>query len=348
LENVHANGVSVVVCAHNSAARLRPTIEAIARCRSEFDVEVVLVDNNSTDDTALRALEIWKASGNDRFAFCVVREPLAGLANARRAGVSAARGDIIVFCDDDNWLSEDYLLHAVRIVADPSVGAAGGCARPTRPDRLPAWFYTFAWGFAVGVPLEKIAHLPDPPSTECEIDALWGAGLVVRRDALAALYALPHFPALTGRNGNALLSGEDLEISACLRCAGYNLVFSTSLTFEHDLAPERLELNYAKRLFENFGAGFAALGYYHKIIEAAERPSKALAIGVARILKHALLGCINRDSWLSFLAALRLPALMANDQRRIYDTVQRIRSRRNRRAHRDTVDSLKLATGPSL
>lgn len=240
------HGISVVVCAHNSAARIGPTLQALSRCDSDFDVEIILVDNNSSDDTAARAFEAWNTCGNSRFKFSIVREPVAGLAYARRAGVFAASGDIIVFCDDDNWLNPDYLAHAARIMADPSIGAAGGCARPTKPERLPPWFYTFAWGFAAGVPLESISRLPDVPDTECEINALWGAGLVVRREVIAFLYSLPNFPALTGRKGGVLLSGEDLEISTCVACAGYKLVFSTALQFLHDIAPERLELRYPR------------------------------------------------------------------------------------------------------
>jgi glycosyltransferase involved in cell wall biosynthesis len=321
------HGVSVVICAHNSAARIRPTLQALSRCNSDFDVEIILVDNNSSDETAARAIEIWNTSGNDRFKFSVIREPLAGLAYARRAGVFAASGDVVVFCDDDNWLDQGYLNHAARIMADPSIGAAGGCAIPTRPERLPPWFYTFAWGFAVGVPLEMIGRLPDFPATECEIEALWGAGLVVRRDAIAFLYTLPNFPALTGRKNGALLSGEDLEISACIACAGYKLIFSTALQFQHDIASERLELNYAKRLFENFGQGFAILGDYGKIIEAAESPRRAAAIGIARIAKHVALGRLARNSFLSILAALRLSQFMTEDQRRIFDTVRSVRER---------------------
>ncbi len=325
------NGISVVICAHNSAERIRPTIEALARCRSDFPVEIIVVDNNSTDGTASRATEAWKASANVRFDFCIVREPQAGLAYARRAGTRAASRDIIVFCDDDNWLGEDYLIQAMRIMADPSVGAAGGCSTPTRPERLPPWFYTFSWGYAVGVPIGKIESLPQFPTTERPVSSLWGAGLVVRRDALDFLFSLPEFPALAGRKSAALLSGDDLEISTCLACAGYKLLFSEALRFEHDIAPERLDPDYARQLFRNFGVGFAATGRYHKIIEAFENPLRATVAGIARVMKHALIGRLSRDTFLSLFAALRLEPLLTDDQRRIYDTVKRIRGRFRKR-----------------
>ncbi|RUP08061.1 MAG: glycosyltransferase family 2 protein [Hyphomicrobium sp.] len=321
------DGISVIICAHDSAERIRPTIEALACCRANFPVEIIVVDNNSSDETAGRAREAWNACGNDRFGFLIVEEPQAGLAYARRAGVRAASFGIVLFCDDDNWLAEDYLMHAMRIMRDPSVGAAGGCSTPAHPELLPPWFYTFSWGFAVGVPLSRIAQLPDDPEAATTVDALWGAGLVTRRDVVKYLYALPGFPALSGRKGAELLSGEDLELSACLLGAGYKLLFCESLRFKHDIAPKRLTTAYAKRLFANFERGFVVHGHYTKVIEAFENPSRAAIIGCARIVKHILLGRLNRESLLSLLAALRLPHLLTSDQRRIYGTVQSLRSR---------------------
>lgn len=333
------NGISVVICAFNSADRIRPTLEALARCRADFSVEIIVVDNNSSDDTAGVAAEIWKAAGNSSFAFSVVREAHAGLAYARRAGTRAASHDVIVFCDDDNWLDEDYLIQARRIMADRSIGAAGGCSTPTNPERLPPWFYTFSWGYAVGVPFNKIEVLPDDSNTELPISAVWGAGVVVRREALELLFALPGFPALSGRQGTALLSGEDLEMCACLAFAGYKLVFSTALRFRHDISAERIDLAYAKKLFANFSSGFEITGYYRMIVEALDRPWRTSVLGFGRIAKHALSGKLNRGSFLSVIAALRLPVLLTNDQRRVYHIVHRLRSERLRsgipRLHRE-------------
>jgi glycosyltransferase involved in cell wall biosynthesis len=322
--------ISVVICAHNSAARIGKTLEALSLCDSQCGVEVILVDNNSTDETVAIATRAWRQFNDGATRFRVVQEPRPGLAYARHAGVMAANGDLIVFCDDDNWLSRDYLLHAHRIMSDPSVGAAGGCATPTRPERLPPWFYTFAWGFAVGVPCEDLAAVPRPPQSEWPARALWGAGLVARRDAILSIYAIQGFPALTGRRGGALISGEDLELSRCLSVAGYQLVLSTALHFEHDIADDRLDLAYAQRLFANFGEGFRVLGFYDKIIEARQRPLYAAVKGLARIFKHAVLGRTTRDTWLSLLATLRIRSLMTAEHRRIDGIVSQIRNRRCR------------------
>lgn len=123
-----------------------------------------------------------------------------------------------------------------------------------------------------------------------------------------------------------------------MACAGYKLIFSERLRFKHDIAPSRLTTAYAKRLFASFEEGFAVTGQYTKIIAAFEAPVRAAAIGCARIAKHVLLLRLNRESFLSLLAALRLTGMMTSDQRQIYRTVQSVRAR-NRFPHK----SLRLA-----
>ena len=141
------NGVSVLICCHNSAARIVPTIEALTRCETKFPAEIVLVDNNSTDGTAAAAQATWQRLGNTSFRFRVVSEPELGLAYARRKGVREASYEFIVFCDDDNWLSSDYLELVVDILSDPAVGATGGQAEPVVDGSHPS-FHVFAWKLA--------------------------------------------------------------------------------------------------------------------------------------------------------------------------------------------------------
>lgn len=79
-------GVTVLVCCHNSTARLPPTIECLARQVVAPDIswEVVIVDNASTDDTGAFAQTLWPPQS--RVSFRVVQEPQLGLGYATRPG----------------------------------------------------------------------------------------------------------------------------------------------------------------------------------------------------------------------------------------------------------------------
>lgn len=86
--------VSIIIPTHNRSAWLREAIESVLATRNEgVDVEVVVVDDQSTDDTPLVAT-----------AYPVVYHRVEGVgaSSARNAGIAVAQGDIIGFLDDDD------------------------------------------------------------------------------------------------------------------------------------------------------------------------------------------------------------------------------------------------------
>src|SRR5688572_4707126 len=101
-------GCSIIICCHNSSKKLPHTLMGIATQNvSNLVCELILVDNNSTDDTAAIASEIWRQLGHP-FPLMIANENRPGLIYARKAGINLASNEIILFCDDDNWLPQDY------------------------------------------------------------------------------------------------------------------------------------------------------------------------------------------------------------------------------------------------
>jgi len=116
--------VSIVIPVYNEAVRLAACLDAIA-CQTYAPLEVVIADNNSTDDSAAVAR---------RYPFVrVVQADLQGIVHARNAGFDAARGTLIARIDADvvlpsDWVAEIvhhymYDAHAVSLMAatGPSV-----------------------------------------------------------------------------------------------------------------------------------------------------------------------------------------------------------------------------------
>jgi glycosyltransferase involved in cell wall biosynthesis len=100
--------ISVVICTLNRVSDLRLTLESIRSVYvpSGWSVEIVVADNGSTDETqsAVQSTDLG------RIAIHYVHEPKGGQATARRTGVAAAQGEIIIFTDDDvrvppGWIS---------------------------------------------------------------------------------------------------------------------------------------------------------------------------------------------------------------------------------------------------
>jgi hypothetical protein len=76
---------------------------------------------------------------------------------------------------------------------------------------------------------------------------------MMRRAALTDLMATGWQPTLLGRTGTAVTSGDDTEILAAIRLLGWELWYLPSMTLEHAITTDRLEIPYVLRLFEGFG-----------------------------------------------------------------------------------------------
>lgn len=110
--------VSVVIPAYNESQRIDQCLEAVL---AQSPDEVIVVDNNCTDDTIERA---------ERHAGVrIVQEPQQGIGFARAAGFNAARGEIIARIDVDTIVGPGWV-DAIRerFAADPELAALAGDA----------------------------------------------------------------------------------------------------------------------------------------------------------------------------------------------------------------------------
>ncbi|PPS87935.1 bifunctional polysaccharide deacetylase/glycosyltransferase family 2 protein [Streptomyces sp. MH60] len=124
--------VSVIVPAYNEKECIEATLRSLAR--STHPVEIIVVDDGSTDGTA----EIAESLGLPGVR--VVRQANAGKPAALNNGVRHARYDIVVMMDGDTVFEPDTVRHLVQPFADPSVGAVAGNAKVgNRRTLIGAW-----------------------------------------------------------------------------------------------------------------------------------------------------------------------------------------------------------------
>lgn len=116
--------ISVVIPALNEATHIGACLSALLPQAQAHGAEVIVVDNNSTDETASIARS---------YGVCVITEPRVGVVFAMNAGYSIAQGDIIAATDADTIVSHHWLDRIVQNFADPSVVA---CVGPAYFDRL--------------------------------------------------------------------------------------------------------------------------------------------------------------------------------------------------------------------
>jgi glycosyltransferase involved in cell wall biosynthesis len=252
---------SVIVCCFNSSKRLKRTLEHLSVQKTVgLSSELIIVDNNSSDDTEKAALKYWIELG-EPYCLKIVKEPSPGLSFARQTGVANAMGKYIIFCDDDNWLQDDYLEKSYNFMElHPEVGALGGKGIAVSSMGFPDWFTTFQGAYAVGVQNIESAIVNSR-------GFVWGAGMVVRNQELVSLFNSGFTSLLTDRKGVDLSSGGDAEICKWFLLVGKDLYYSNQLVFKHYIEADRLSLEYFKGLNNGFFYSGRVLNIYDTIIK---------------------------------------------------------------------------------
>jgi glycosyltransferase involved in cell wall biosynthesis len=255
-------GVSIIVCCHNGARRLRETIKHIAlqEVPSYVPWEFILVDNGSTDDSVRVAKATW-SEHRSTGEFRIVTEPQLGLSHARQKGFAEARYEYMILCDDDNWFEKNYVANAYDIMIEkPRIGALGGEGRLVFEEKAPDWI-RFSNIFAAG---------PQAPlAGKVEKHRIYGAGAVIRNSAIRRLQDLQFSSLLSDRKGAELSSGGDHELCYALAIAGYEIWYDPRLKFEHYITKERLTWNYFMRYARESSKCFDVLVSYKMIAEGS-------------------------------------------------------------------------------
>ncbi len=268
-------GISTIICTYNSGDKLVPTLQYLAAQKLMPDIpyEIIIVDNNCTDDTVNTSINAWEEMQTP-FPLIVVEEPKAGLNFARKKGIQNAKFEYIIFCDDDNWLCADYFIKVFSIFEKmPNVAIIGGVGEAVSNVPLPKWFYDVnGFGFAVSSEGRHTGF----------VDSVYGAGMALRKEIFITNIRDTRF-LLTDRKGTSLSSGGDTEICMLVKRAGFKIYLDESLTFKHFLPATRLKWKYYLQLRKSFGIATA-----HLQINENYPLIKSRAIGFLSIAKFSI------------------------------------------------------------
>jgi len=238
------NGISIIVCCYNSAKRLPETLAHLANqlVNDTVNWEVIIVNNNSIDETVLVAETTWDNLGAPA-PLIVVDEVQPGLSFAREKGMSQAMYDVLLWCDDDNWLCDTYIQTSFNIMEEnPQIGALGGWCEAAFETEKPEWFDDYAKFFAVSKQARQSGDIT------LKKGCVYGAGMALRKSHNLELKSLGFKHLLKDRVGASLSSGGDTEYCFALRLIGYKMWYDERLYFEHYMTNGRLSLGYVSRI----------------------------------------------------------------------------------------------------
>ncbi|PZR25073.1 MAG: hypothetical protein DI535_19625 [Citrobacter freundii] len=261
------SGVTVIICCYNSAGRIAETLRHLAQQELQADLrfEVLLVNNASTDDTVATAQKTWEEL-SPGISLRIVNEQVPGQNHARRKGIEEAAFEIIIFCDDDNWLNKNYVQTAYQTMrSDEKIGAAGGQNIPaTDALSYPDWFDEYSDKYALGIPALASGDIT-------QRGFVLGAGMVTRRSLFLEMYDDKYPTLLKGRDGESLSTGDDFEYCKRLLLRGYSLFYAQPMTLQHFIPKERLTLSYRERLMAGIYDAGKVINKYDDAIKIFRR-----------------------------------------------------------------------------
>lgn len=256
------NGISVIICCYNSAERLPLALEFLSKQKvlKDLNREIIIVNNNSKDDTVVIAQNVWQSFKTNK-ELRIINEDRQGLNYAREAGVKAALYDIIIFCDDDNLLAENYIQYSYDLVKrtkDLGYGIWGGkpVAYFDEGTKVPEWFEKEKANYVVGAQGNKTGDISAR-------GYVWGAGMVMLKKIYLNTFNDKFPMLLSDRAGGVLTSGGDAEISLRALIAGCKLYYDEHLILQHYISKDKLTPEYNAGLVKGFLHAREKLNKYH-------------------------------------------------------------------------------------
>jgi len=296
--------ISVIICSLNPRSDyLRRVLDSLqSQTLPVSQWELLLVDNGSEHPLE----DSWNLSWHPHHRH--VRETEPGLTAARLRAIKEATGDLLVFVDDDNILSPDYLATALEIRRSyPYVNVFGaGTLEPEFEVEPPAERRPYCTLLGLRTAARPL-WTNNPKDSPC---IPWGAGLCVARQTAHAyeqLLSRVRIAHLLDRRGTRLFCGGDDLFSWVTARAGCGFGIFPSLRITHLVRASRVSEPYLLRLIHDHA-------YSHGILRYAlcgdQQPHLQLTDTI-RILLHGLRR--GRFSMRAQLAAARGADAAARD-----------------------------------
>lgn len=228
--------ITIVVCTYNRSAMLRDALRSLydLRTAGEFTYEILVVDNNSPDDTPA---VIEACSRESRTTLRGVRETKPGVAAARNRGVRETHGEWVAFFDDDQIADSDWLYELRRGMLEYQCRIVGGSVHLLLPENCERDLDPFC-RMLLGE--SKWSDTPQPYGHHINP----GAGnLMVDKSIFAEV----------GLFNEALRRGEDTDLYRRTRAAGLAAWYLPAAIIHHMTPDERLADAYLLKLSRNMG-----------------------------------------------------------------------------------------------
>lgn len=272
--------ISVVICTFNRSDLVGTLLHGL--CRQTMDkseYEIIVVDNNSSDDTCDVAKCFCQDYPNVRYCF----EEQQGLSHARNRGWWEARGEYVGYIDDDCKAPEQWLAVAKEVIQEVSPAVLGGPYYAFYNSPKPAWWRDW---------YRSCEHAEKARALRQD-EYLSGNNIFFRRGILEVLGG---FDTSLGMSGGSLAYGEETAFLRRMRKSmSHELIYYDPRLFVYHLVPERkMSLWWTAR--QRFAGGRYSFRVFHSVSSSSHaglrylvRQACGILVGFVSDLSNGLL-----------------------------------------------------------
>lgn len=263
--------ISVIVCTYNRTDLLPGCLLALSEQTLSTELfEVVIVDNNSTDNTQEIVNRVVSSNTN----FRIITESKQGLSHARNRGWQEAVGEFIAYIDDDAKAEPDWLMQMYSFIkCNSTVEAFGGPYRAFYLKPPPFWFPPEYGNWSLGEVGRKI---------ETGKEFLSGSNIVFHKDLLASFGG---FRTSLGMKGQQISYGEETRLLLDIAESQKPVYYVPEMRVSHLVAPYKMNLRWL--LFSAYANGRCS-NETLKLRRALTSHIRGLAIGLAKIITNMI------------------------------------------------------------
>lgn len=230
--------ISFLICTYNRERYLGKCLEALAHQNAEkSSYEIIVVDNNSSDATAqlCQSFIAQHPALNGRY----IKENKQGLSHARNRALIEAKGDWVVFLDDDAFAEPQYVSALQSHIQQfPDMWSFGGRTYPQWEEQEPKWMNPFL------LPLLAVVDRGDKSDYFRAKKFPIGANMGFRK---ALFKQIGNFNPELGRVGKNLASGEEKDLFDRIKKLNYPIHYIPEAIVRHIIPASRLEKSFIRR-----------------------------------------------------------------------------------------------------
>lgn len=276
--------ISVIISSYNRADYIINAIDSLYnQTIDKTGYEIIVVDNNSTDNTESLCRQYIATHTDTRIIF--LKETSQGSSYSRNAGARAARGELLTFIDDDAVAFPDFLEKIMAFfTVHPEAGGLGG---PIIPKYLPAepdWMSYYVSSLVANFDYSN--RVTEFSATRYPFEP----NMTVTRKAFFDINGFD--TSLPGVVGKLRIGGEGKDFFFRMKALGYRIFYDPSVKVHHVVEVKKLTPEYLYRVASGQGRGervrvlkLGKTAYYKKVVEFIFKLGAAVVLGVWYALK---------------------------------------------------------------